>query len=143
MKISWQRRFWSKVNKDCGIWVEHMPTPCWSWIGTIHQGYGIFKLDSKGLFAHRISYELAYGKIPDGLEINHICHNKSCVNPKHLEAVTHQDNMSNPTIRIYCKYGGHLLDKANTGFQPNGNRFCRACANKRARERRAHRKVVI
>ncbi|WP_327421883.1 HNH endonuclease [Streptomyces sp. NBC_01230] len=69
---------------------------CWVWTGaTNDQGYGHLHIGGKGgskLGAHRVSYELSVGPIPDGLEIDHLCRNTSCVNPQHLEPVTTQEN---------------------------------------------------
>lgn len=64
---------------------------CWGWNGYIHpSGYACFGKNSK--LAHRHSYELYKGKIPDGLIIDHLCRNRSCTNPDHLEAVTYKEN---------------------------------------------------
>ena len=82
-----EERFWAKVEKTDG---------CWNWTGSIHtQGYGVIKIDSKMKRAHRLSYELAIGRIPDGLLIDHICHNKGCVNPAHLRLATQKQNVEN------------------------------------------------
>lgn len=63
---------------------------CWLWNMSLSKdGYGSYK----GRGAHRASYEFSKGQIPEGLEIDHICRNRSCVNPKHLEAVTHEENI--------------------------------------------------
>ena len=76
------KRFWSKVDKKG-------PNDCWEWKGQkFRTGYG--RLDN--LRAHRISYILSKGKIPDGLIIMHQCDNKSCVNPNHLDAGTYSQN---------------------------------------------------
>ena len=71
---------------------------CWLWKGTIHAGYGRYCVKTdKGhryVSAHRYSYELYIGKIPEKLVINHLCNNTSCVNPEHLEAVTQKQNIA-------------------------------------------------
>jgi hypothetical protein len=78
-------RFWSKVQKT-----EY----CWLWIGRIDQeGYGRLDKNNKGILAHRLSYELHNGLIPNGLDVLHTCDNPKCVNPEHLWIGTHTDNM--------------------------------------------------
>jgi hypothetical protein len=79
-------RFWAKVQKM---------DPCWWWTGSLIAGYGSFSIDSKSTPAHRYSYVLANGPIPDGLHLDHICHNRACVNPEHLRPVTQKQNAEN------------------------------------------------
>lgn len=81
-------RFWSKVNKTGA---------CWLWTGATTNGYGSFWLDDRrrAYHAHRLSYSAHFGEIPDGLVIDHICHQPSCVNPNHLQAVTVRQNQEN------------------------------------------------
>lgn len=81
-------RFWKKVRKADG---------CWLWTGTTDRhGYGRLRNDPAGFIrAHRYSYEDAHGPIPEGLVIDHMCHNPSCVNPQHLRAVTQKQNCEN------------------------------------------------
>lgn len=69
------------------------PEACWQWQGcTNGTGYGQISLDAKMRYAHRLAYELMVGPIPEGLVIDHLCRNKGCVNPDHLEAVTTEVN---------------------------------------------------
>jgi hypothetical protein len=79
-------RFWLKVHKGPG---------CWNWTGGGRDGYGTFTERHKGKthLAHRLSYELLVGQIPDGYLIDHRCRNTLCVNPAHLRPVTHKQNM--------------------------------------------------
>lgn len=78
------KRFMRYINKTDG---------CWLWIGSKKgRGYGKFTAKGKQLSAHRYSYELHTGKIKPGMQIDHLCKNKLCVNPKHLEQVTNQEN---------------------------------------------------
>lgn len=106
---------------------------CWEWIGTLSSaGYGRFEKD----FAHRVSYRQHVGPIPVGLQLDHLCRNRKCVNPKHLEPVTGQVNTLRgetlPAInaaKTECIHG-HPFDSANTGIRANGHRWCRACARR-------------
>lgn len=82
-----QERFWSKVDKS---------GECWTWLATKTRGdYGTFMWNGRQALVHRYSYEQAYGPIPIGLEIDHICHTPSCVKPAHLRAVTNKQNIEN------------------------------------------------
>lgn len=82
-----EQRFWPKVDKsgDCWIWTA----------ATNPQGYGYFKLGGKQKKAHRVSYEMNIGPIPEGMVVDHKCHNTSCVRPEHLRLATHKQNQEN------------------------------------------------
>lgn len=80
-------RFWSKVDKS---------GDCWVWLATKTKGdYGTFQWNGRQSVVHRFSYEQAYGPIPEGLFIDHICHNPSCVRPDHLRTATNKQNIEN------------------------------------------------
>lgn len=81
-----EQRFWAKVEKSDG---------CWNWIAGTVTGYGLHSIGRKRVLAHRFSYELLVGPIPDGLQLDHRCHNRRCVNPDHLRPATNGQNVEN------------------------------------------------
>ena len=91
-RYPWPDRFWNAVEKD-GPQVEGMTGECWIWTASTVRGYGTVRLDGKRRRAHRVSYEMAKGPIPEGLDVDHLCFNPPCVNPDHLEAVTREENL--------------------------------------------------
>lgn len=89
--IPWQERFWANVRKTDG---------CWLWVGRKDRnGYGVFTLKGVTWFAHRLAYVIEHGRIPDGLFVCHSCDTPLCVNPAHLYAGTHQQNMDDMRLR--------------------------------------------
>ena len=103
---------------------------CWEWIGNkTRDGYGRVTLGKVEYRVHRVTYTWANGPIPDDLTLDHLCGNKACANPTHLEPVTIAINLArNAGRRTHCKRG-HVFDEANTYYPPgkNGGRHCRAC----------------
>lgn len=110
---------------------------CIEWIASIQgEGYGQFFRGGRTVpgehgkvAAHRWSYEYHVGPIPEGLEIDHLCRNRLCVNPEHLEPVTSQENISRSHgngKKTHCP-AGHPYDVDNTYSPPSGGRVCRAC----------------
>lgn len=113
-------------------YVELIPFhSCWEWVGTKSNGYGQFWYNGKNVAAHRFSYELDKGPIPDGLQIDHLCRNISCVNPHHLEAVTLLENIRrSPRVSSnLCKNGHSLLD--NNAYISRNKRSCKICHTNR------------
>lgn len=104
---------------------------CWDWHGVrTTYGYGRIRVGGRAapmLMAHRVLYELVVGPIPDGLELDHLCENTSCIRPSHLEPVTHVENMlRRRNRRTHCK-NGHELTPENTYIRPAGHRDCHTC----------------
>lgn len=116
---------------------------CILWTGPDNGvGYGRIRFQGRLTYTHRLSYELAVGPIPDGMEIDHLCRNPACLRPDHLEAVTHQENIQRGirSMRPTCPYG-HLFTEENTHRTKDGHRQCRTCAARRSAEARAKRKA--
>lgn len=100
-----EERFWAFVDKE-GLCPSHRPElgPCWVWIGGNIRGYGHFAIEGKTVKAHRYSWELYFGEIPEDLCVLHHCDNPSCVNPKHLFLGTHAVNASDRNQKgRHCK----------------------------------------
>lgn len=117
--------------------VEKAADGCWLWTGTKYSnGYGQFKRQ----IAHRYSYRYAKGEIPDGLCLDHLCRNKACVNPDHLEPVTQGENLrrAGQGMQTHCPYG-HEYTPENTRRSTEGHRHCRACERVRDRTRARQR----
>ena len=110
-------------------------TGCWVWQKSMNsQGYGHIGVGHRVLSAHRVSYEVFVGEIPEGLTIDHLCRNPSCINPAHLEPVTMRENIlrgngvsARNARKQFCKRG-HPLVGANVHTMPCGGRRCRVCA---------------
>lgn len=131
-----QERFWSNVSGKSG------DDECWMWTGyKSEKGYGVLKIKEKAIRAHRLSYILAFGEIPTGMQLDHLCRNKVCVNPRHLEAVTSRENTiravpyrkpraewapTNRELTGKCK-NGHDFSGDNIYISPRGLPFCRLC----------------
>lgn len=98
-------------------------------------GYTRIRVHGRRQNAHRAFYELFVGPIPIGLHIDHLCSVRNCVNPDHLEAVTHAENNRRVAMnRTHCAQG-HAFDAANTYRYANGRRYCRTCGNESHRRR--------
>jgi hypothetical protein len=135
-----EERFFAQVDKT--------PSGCWAWTGyLIPGGYGYFTLDGRKMTAHRAAHVMFIGPIPDGQEVDHVCHtadlacpggvtcpHRRCVNPAHLEVVTRRENMLRSrgfvavnAVKTQCPQG-HPYDEVNTYLRPDrAGRGCRIC----------------
>jgi hypothetical protein len=135
-----EKRFWAKValpdEQGCMLWLKAQNG----------DGYGLFRIGRRVRRAHRVSYVIAYGPIPLGMEIDHVkdkgCTNRHCVAPEHLEAVTHAENVRRGDLgalwraKTHCPQG-HEYTPENT-YQHDGRRSCRACHRQRRRVSQPH-----
>ena len=125
---SLDERFFAKVVAG--------PNCCWIWAGALDSGgYGQFRVGPKTVRSHRWSYEYAHGSIPDGMELDHICRVRRCVNPAHLEPVTKGENQRRGWVhrkKDVCR-NGHARTEKNTRINPDGSRGCRPCGRETQR----------
>ena len=120
------QRFWDKVQVD--------ESGCWEWTACrLPNGYGQFWHSGRLSLAHRVSYQCLVGPIPDGLELDHLCRTRGCVNPSHLEAVTRNENILRGMMSTHargaelCRKGLHRITPENVYVRPSGVRQCLPC----------------
>lgn len=130
--VTIEERFWAKV------YFPPCEDDCWTWTAAKDpKGYGRFGLGSRAsgiVLTHRYSYELMVGSIPEGLVLDHLCRNPTCVNPSHLEPVTNFENLRRGNAWVFwakkthCPQG-HPYDEQNT-YLYQGRRYCKTCNRK-------------
>lgn len=126
-------RTWQRVHPEPN-------TGCWLWSGAASPRYG-YALCETGSLSRRF-YTRFVGAIPDGLEIDHLCRTPPCVNPSHLEPVTHLENMRRRSATYTHCVNGHEFTPRNTYIRPRGGRDCRRCIADRQIAYRLRKKVA-
>ncbi|PZE89951.1 HNH endonuclease signature motif containing protein [Curtobacterium sp. MCBD17_008] len=109
--------------------VQYTPFGCWHWTGYLDRdGYGVMKYQGVPQAAHRLAYTQWVGPVPEGHQLDHLCRNRACVNPEHLEPVTTQVNTARgiKPNRGTCR-NGHPRTASNVYTTPQGHRACRPC----------------
>ena len=138
--MSLSDRLWAKVSRPS-------EAECWQWMAAKNRhGYGIINSGGhtgRALLAHRVAYLLTNGDVPEGMELDHLCRVRSCVNPAHLEPVTHKENLNRSDASMHPEAvrrrslricpSGHPYDAENTYIRANGWRACRECQRVRRR----------
>lgn len=135
-------RFWRKV--------EQVESGCWLWTAsTRRRGYGQFWWGERVRCSHIVPFEVEYGSIPEGLELDHLCRTPLCCNPAHLEAVTHRENLlRGETLtaaharRTHCARG-HEFAGENLVHRKDGTRMCRECNRIDSRRHQAARRARL
>ena len=129
----------SKVNKT---------ESCWEWTGSLTKsgGYAQFSYQGKPVRGHRWIFEQMVSEIPQGMQLDHLCRNRKCVNPEHLEIVTHAENVrrglagidnNHQTLKSHCPNGHEY-----SGTNNKGKRICRVCANEQTKNYYARKKMM-
>lgn len=129
-------RFFSRVR---------LASECWEFTALAPDGYGRFWFEGRNVRAHRWLYERMVAELPQGLQLDHLCRNRACVNPYHLEPVTPRVNTirgdtapARNVLKASCP-AGHPYEGANLRITPTGHRVCRACHRRNAAESRRKR----
>lgn len=132
-------RFWLKVERD-------EQTRCWQWVASKNSsGYGTFGVKRRIVATHRLTFSIFNGPLDSSLEIDHLCRNRACCNPAHLEQVTKrtnvlrgENNAAQNARKSVCK-AGHPLEGENV-YQNGNRRICKAC-RREVDKQRAHRRM--
>lgn len=148
-QLGYRRRQATPLQRFCAK-VNITPGRCWEWTDHLNNGYGRLKIGTGYVPAHVFAYETFIGPIPAGLEPDHLCRNRACANPLHLELVSHSENVKRGNAglhtalkeraKTHCPQG-HPYNTANTYLAPNGWRKCRIC--RRSQQRSSFRKPEV
>ncbi len=142
-------RVWEKVNKNGPIPIFRPQLGnCWVWTRSLNShGYAETVVDGKCISIHALTYKWEYGEIPFGYQHDHLCRNRACVRPSHIEPVTVRENIlrgigpcAENARKTHCAHG-HEYNEENTIHVPNG-RDCRVCARERTRQYNVRKRLA-
>lgn len=145
----WQLRRMSLEDRLMARVIMIPESTCWHWTGCIDRdGYAKMSTKNRPTMVYRISYELFVGPIPEGMVIDHICRQRDCVNPKHLEVVTSRENTMRSPIapaalnarKTHCSEGHELVDASHPSKKQRG---CLICCAQKSLDRYHANKVAI
>ena len=139
--LDWRSLFWQKVQRS------ESRSECWMWTGATLRGYGQFAIQRRPRRAHRLAYEMERGPIPDGLDLDHICRVRRCVNPWHLRPLSRRENtlaegslsparsnfLKTRCMRGHPFSGGNVVVSTSPTNPHLSIRTCRSCTNLRRR----------
>lgn len=133
-KPSSPETFWNRVERTA---------TCWLWKGQLDAGgYGHLRFRGRFVKAHALAFELTSGPIPDGLELDHLCKVRNCVNPDHLEPVTHEENCRRAFAgKTACRNGHPYTSETLIIDAQSGARRCRVCRNEQSRLRKWNKRT--
>lgn len=147
-----QERFWQKVDKYGLVSIERPDLGrCWLWRGVIAKdGYGHVTIETIQCLVHVVTYEWLMGPVPEGLQLDHLCRVRNCVNPSHLEPVTAKVNTLRSPIapaalnarKTHCPQG-HEYSGYNVRIGLDGRRHCRTCKREWMREKRKNLNILM
>lgn len=136
-----RRRLWERIEVDAA-------TGCWTWVGTLNSnGYGRVQFRGRVMAAHRAMWIRERGEIPPGLDLDHLCRNRRCTNPDHLEPVTREVNLRRGTntraTDTHCANGHLWADDNERRHQTDGSRVCATCMRLSARNYQRRSRVAV
>jgi hypothetical protein len=142
----YRRAFWAKVDTNGPVPAGRPDLErCWIWTASCYGGgrYGCIRVAERTWAAHQFGWLIAHGELPpEGYELDHLCRTTLCVNPAHLEAVTHHENLlrgESPVAvyarRTHCKHG-HEFSLDNTSYTKRNTRICLTCRRATRHERK-------